>query len=60
MRHVKTYVHDSIQTPNDVAWVGEESFVFTNDHSSKVGLVSVAFPFGVYQQLTDPSDENWI
>ena len=60
MRHVKTFAHDSIQTPNDVAWVSEESFVFTNDHSSKVGLVSVAFPFGAHQKLTDPSDENWI
>jgi arylesterase/paraoxonase len=41
MKHVKTYHHDSIQTPNRVAWVGDEEFVFTNDHSAKVGLVSI-------------------
>ena len=41
MQHVRTYYHDSIQTPNGVAWISDEAFVFTNDHSSKVGLVSI-------------------
>jgi arylesterase/paraoxonase len=48
MHHVRTYHHDSIQTPNRVAWISDEAFVFTNDHSSKVGLVSIN-PF--YRQL---------
>jgi len=38
MRYVRTYAHDLIQTPNNVAWVNDDSFVFTNDHSSKVGF----------------------
>lgn len=42
MNHIRTYHHDSIQTPNSVAWVGNDEFVFTNDHSSKVGLVSIS------------------
>jgi arylesterase/paraoxonase len=40
MRHVRTYAHDLIETPNNVAWINDDSFVFTNDHSSKVGFVS--------------------
>ena len=42
MRHVKTYYDPAIDTPNNVAWVSDESFVFTNDHNSKVGFVSGA------------------
>ncbi|KAG9241388.1 hypothetical protein BJ878DRAFT_520957 [Calycina marina] len=38
MRHVRTYAHDAIETPNRVAWVNDHAFVFTNDHSGKVGL----------------------
>ncbi|CAG8961721.1 hypothetical protein HYFRA_00006261 [Hymenoscyphus fraxineus] len=38
MRHVRTYFNEAIQTPNRVAWVNDHSFVFTNDHSAKVGL----------------------
>lgn len=43
MRLVKTYVDPLIQTPNRVAWVTDTSFVFTNDHSAKVGYVSSLF-----------------
>ncbi|KAJ8064737.1 hypothetical protein OCU04_007055 [Sclerotinia nivalis] len=38
MRHVRTYADPAIQTPNQVAWVDDDAFVFTNDHSAKVGL----------------------
>ncbi|KAF8849101.1 putative serum paraoxonase/arylesterase 2 [Acephala macrosclerotiorum] len=38
MRHVRTYADPLIQTPNRVAWVNDHAFVFTNDHSGKVGL----------------------
>ncbi|TVY76064.1 Serum paraoxonase/arylesterase [Lachnellula suecica] len=37
MRHVRTYANDVIHTPNRVAWVNDHAFVFTNDHSGKVG-----------------------
>lgn len=40
MKHVRTYADPLIQTPNRVAWVNDHAFVFSNDHSSKVGLVS--------------------
>jgi arylesterase/paraoxonase len=43
MRHVRTYVNPLIQTPNRVAWVSDHSFLFTNDHSNKVGFVSFLF-----------------
>lgn len=59
MQHIKTYSHESIQTPNDVAWVSKEGFVFTNDHSSKVGLVSIIFLHCI-SELMSPSDESWI
>jgi hypothetical protein len=39
MRHVHTYADPLIQTPNRVAWVNDHAFLFTNDHSAKVGLV---------------------
>lgn len=42
MRHVRTYVNDIIQTPNRVAWMSEDTFVFTNSHSAKVGFVSLS------------------
>jgi hypothetical protein len=41
MRHVRTYAHEVIQTPNRVAWVNDHAFVFTNDHSGKVGVVRI-------------------
>jgi hypothetical protein len=41
MQHVQTYVNTLIRTPNRVAWVTENSFVFSNDHSNKVGFVSL-------------------
>lgn len=40
MKHIKTYANDIIQTPNRVAWVDDDAFVFTNDHTNKVGFVS--------------------
>lgn len=43
MRYVRTYAHEVIQTPNRVAWVNDHAFVFTNDHSEKVG--TVRFPY---------------
>jgi arylesterase/paraoxonase len=45
MRHVRTYADPLIQTPNRVAWVTSDSFVFTNDHSGKVGFVSTLSQF---------------
>ena len=39
MRHVRTYADNLIQTPNRVAWVNDHAFVFSNDHTAKVGLV---------------------
>ncbi|CAD6439837.1 d2e48381-ef00-44f2-b72b-3f08d3d74d6b [Sclerotinia trifoliorum] len=38
MRHVRTYTDPAIQTPNRVAWVDDDAFVFTNDRSAKIGL----------------------
>jgi len=44
MHHIRTYAHEVIMTPNRVQWVNDEGFVFTNDHSSKTGIVS---PLGI-------------
>ncbi|KAF7868798.1 uncharacterized protein EAF02_009534 [Botrytis sinoallii] len=38
MKHIKTYADPAIQAPNQVAWVNDDDFVFTNDHSHKVGF----------------------
>ncbi|TGO19579.1 hypothetical protein BTUL_0003g00330 [Botrytis tulipae] len=38
MKHIKTYADPAIHTPNQVAWVNDDDFVFTNDHSHKVGF----------------------
>jgi arylesterase/paraoxonase len=38
MRHVRTHVDPLIKTPNNVAWINDHAFVYTNDHSDKVGL----------------------
>lgn len=46
MRHIRTFAHDVISTPNRVAWVNDHAFVFTNDHSGKVGAVS-PYPWSV-------------
>jgi len=43
MHHVKTYFDSLIQTPNRVTWVSDDAFLFTNDHSAKVGIVSSTF-----------------
>lgn len=42
MRHVRTYVNKHIQTPNRVAWMSEDTFVFTNYLSTKAGIVSLS------------------
>ena len=44
MKHIKTYSSPVIDTPNDVAWITDKTFVFTNDRSGKVGLVSSFAP----------------
>jgi len=44
IRHVRTHTHDLIQTPNAVQWVNDHAFLFTNDHGTKVGLVSLTHP----------------
>lgn len=41
MKHVRTYAHPEIRTPNKVAAIDGDSFVFTNDHLRKVGAVSM-------------------
>ncbi|KAG0645489.1 hypothetical protein D0Z07_8533 [Hyphodiscus hymeniophilus] len=38
MKHIRTYSDPLIDTPNEVAWVSDDSFLFTNDHNSKVGF----------------------
>ncbi|TGO45073.1 hypothetical protein BOTNAR_0703g00020 [Botryotinia narcissicola] len=38
MKHIKTYADPAIHTPNKVAWVNDDEFVFTNDHSHKFGF----------------------
>ncbi|KAG4420528.1 hypothetical protein IFR04_006348 [Cadophora malorum] len=45
MRHVRTFVNEHIQTPNRVAWMSEDTFVFTNSHSAKVGFRQTLDPF---------------
>ena len=41
MRHVKTFAHPQIMTPNNVAVTSDGGFFFTNDHGPhKVGWVS--------------------
>jgi arylesterase/paraoxonase len=52
MRHIKTFAHPLIHTPNRVAWVTDTSFVISNDHSGKVGLVSTAALFLINLLLT--------
>ncbi|KAH8803297.1 hypothetical protein F5884DRAFT_805042 [Xylogone sp. PMI_703] len=39
MTHVKTYADEAIQMPNRAQWVDDNSFVFTNDHDRKIGLL---------------------
>lgn len=38
MRHIRTYAHEVIETPNRVQWVNDHAFVFSNDHSRKTGI----------------------
>lgn len=52
MRHVRTYADPAIQTPNQVAWVNDDAFLFTNDHSAKVGFVSPIGQCMILQQTT--------
>lgn len=37
MQHVRTYADEVILTPNDLTPIGPDSFIFSNDHSVKVG-----------------------
>ena len=39
MKHIRTYADPLMQTPNGVAWVNDHAFLFSNDHTTKVGLV---------------------
>ena len=55
MQHVRTYSNDIIDTPNSVHWVNDHAFIFTNDHSSKVGLVGTQVT--TENRLTIFSDE---
>lgn len=45
MKHIKTYVDPTIDTPNGLAWLptSDDSFVFTNDHTTRIGFVSIMF-----------------
>lgn len=59
MRHVRTYIDEHINTPNRVAWVTEDTFVFTNFMSDKVGFVSLLprprlYPNILQRQGLDP------
>lgn len=58
MRYVRTYANDLIKTPNQVAWVSDHAFVFTNDHSEKLGIVShrILIPRR-YLQLTSSASQ---
>ncbi|KAE8211083.1 hypothetical protein CF327_g5127 [Tilletia walkeri] len=38
MEHVRTYTSEHIHTPNRVAPISPDSFLWTNDHAVKVGL----------------------
>jgi arylesterase/paraoxonase len=58
MHHVRTYHHDVIQTPNRVAWVSDHSFVFTNDHTYKVGVVSISLTRLMNAFLTLPASST--
>lgn len=42
LEYVKIIADPIIQTPNNIAATGDGGFVFTNDHSTKTGLVSRA------------------
>ena len=48
MRHVRTFSNKIIETPNSVHWVNDHSFIFTNDHSGKVGWVSFYTIFRIF------------
>ena len=39
--HVSTVLNDAVFTPNNIAAVGDGSFLVTNDHDNKVSLVSL-------------------
>lgn len=38
MEHVRTFADPAISTPNNLVPTGPDSFVYSNDHSQKVGL----------------------
>ena len=39
--HLQTIFSDAVFTPNNIAAVGDGSFLVTNDHDNKVSMVSV-------------------
>jgi hypothetical protein len=41
MRHIRTHANEVISTPNRVQWASDDAFVFTNDHNTKLGFVSL-------------------
>lgn len=40
MRHIRTIADPLIVAPNRVQWVSDDAFMYSNDHNTKVGLVS--------------------
>ncbi|KAM0714826.1 hypothetical protein Q7P37_009290 [Cladosporium fusiforme] len=53
LEHRRTYAHELIATPNNVAWDENDSFYFTNDHgTSKVGWKYDLSPFLGYGDVT--------
>jgi arylesterase/paraoxonase len=48
LRYVKTYHDPAIQTPNNVAFMGPDAFVLTNDRSVIHGFVCPPSPLHIY------------
>ena len=41
LKYVKTLFSDAVWAPNNIAAVGDGSFLVTNDHDNKVSVVSL-------------------
>lgn len=50
--NVKTLFSDAVFTPNNIAAVGDGSFLVTNNYDNKVSMVSAIQPFSLNQPLT--------
>lgn len=60
LRHVKTWADETIATPNRVQWIGNGAFVWSNDKSSKTGLVRTSFPLSFQRPTANlHSAEPW-